>query len=337
MPPCAAWCAAAPAVAWSTRESPSWEFRDRQLLTARLLARDHEVCVFEANDYAGGHTNTVSFEAFGNRYAVDTGFMVYNERTYPNFVRMLRLLGVSGRPSDMSFSVRCSRSGLEYQGSSLNGLFAQRRNLFSRPFYRMLRDILRFNRGARELLQEPEDGTTLGDYLQRRRYGPEFIDHYLVPMGAAIWSARPEGLLQFPARFLITFFDNHGLLQVTEHPRWQTVEGGSVRYVKALTRPFAYRIRFITPVRFRRREDHVLSNPTRGYPAVRPCRAGGARRPVAGPARRRDRGRAGDPVRDPLPAQRCDPASGSGDAAPVAAGLGVLELPRPGGRTARSC
>jgi len=237
------------------------------LLAARLLDPDHDVHVFEANGYAGGHANTVPFDVFGRRYAADTGFMVYNHRTYPNFVAMLRLLGLSGRPSDMSFSVRSSRSGLEYQGSSLNGLFAQRRNLFSRPFYRMLRDILRFNRDARQVLQQPEDGTTLEDYLQRGGYGPEFTDHYLVPMGAAIWSARPDRLLQFPARFIIAFFDNHGLLQVTGHPRWQTVEGGSVRYVKALTRPFAYRIRLNTPVRsIRRRDDCVLIEPARGVP-----------------------------------------------------------------------
>ena len=238
------------------------------LLAARLLDPDHDVHVFEANGYAGGHANTVPFDVFGRRYAADTGFMVYNHRTYPNFVAMLRLLGLSGRPSDMSFSVRSSRSGLEYQGSSLNGLFAQRRNLFSRPFYRMLRDILRFNRDARQVLQQPGRRHDAGGLSAARRIRPR-------SSSTTIWCrwVRPSGprapnrLLQFPARFIITFFDNHGLLQVTGHPRWQTVEGGSVRYVKALTRPFAYRIRLNTPVRsIRRRDDGVLVEPERGVP-----------------------------------------------------------------------
>ena len=137
------------------------------MLAARLLAQDNDLHVFEANNYVGGHTNTVSFEAFGSRYAVDTGFMVFNDRTYPNFIRMLRLLGLSGRWSDMSFSVRCSKSGLEYQGSSLNGLFAQRRNLFRPSFHRMILEILRFNRSARELLREEDDSLEMGEYLAR--------------------------------------------------------------------------------------------------------------------------------------------------------------------------
>jgi uncharacterized protein len=242
------------------------------LLAARLLDSEHDVHVFEANRYAGGHTHTVSFDAFGGRHGADTGFMVFNNRTYPNFVTMLRLLGLSGRPSDMSFSVRCDKSGLEYQGSSLNGLFAQRRNLFRRSFHRMLLDILRFNRHAREFVRDSDGDTTLGDYLERERYSPEFIEHYLVPMAAAIWSARPGRLLQFPARFIMTFFDNHGLLQVSGHPRWQTVEGGGARYVKALTRPFARRIRLNSPVRsVRRMADFVLVEPERQTPERFDC------------------------------------------------------------------
>jgi predicted NAD/FAD-binding protein len=218
------------------------------LLTARLLCKDHDIQVFESCDYAGGHTHTVPFEAFGNQYAVDTGFMVFNHRTYPHFMRMLKLLGIPSRSSDMSFSVRCGRCGLEYQGSSLNGLFAQRRNLFRASFHRMLLDILRFNRSARELLREEGETLELGEYLARGRFSRQFIDHYLVPMGAAIWSARPDLFLQFPARFIIAFFDNHGLLTVRNHPPWQTVSGGAARYVDALTRPFADRIRLNCPV-----------------------------------------------------------------------------------------
>ena len=228
------------------------------LLAARLLSSDHEIHVFEANNRIGGHTNTVSFEVFNRVYAADTGFMVYNHRTYPNFVKMLDMLNIAGRDSDMSFSVRCDRTGLEYQGSSLNGLFAQRRNLASPSFYRMLLDVRRFNRRTLEFLREDDDDLELGEYLSRNRYSREFIDHYLIPMGAAIWSAPPERFQRFPARFIISFFNNHGLLTVRGHPRWKTVQGGAFRYVEALIRPFAHRIRLECPVTgIRRHPDRV--------------------------------------------------------------------------------
>ncbi len=237
------------------------------LLSARLLTADHEVHVFEANGYAGGHTSTVEFEAFGRRYAADTGFMVFNDRTYPNFVEMLRMLNVPARCSDMSFSVRCDRTGLEYQGSSLNGLFAQRRNLLRPSFYRMLIDVFRFNRCSLELLRGDDDELQLGQYLNRNRYSRHFIEHYLVPMGAAIWSAPPDRFLQFPARFIVNFFNNHGLLTVRGHPRWKTVEGGAARYVEALTRPFANRIRLNCPVvAVRRFPGHVAVKWQNGGP-----------------------------------------------------------------------
>jgi uncharacterized protein len=228
------------------------------LLTARLLAVDHEIHVFEAADYAGGHTNTVSCEVFGRVYAVDTGFMVFNDRTYPHFIRMLQMLDIPARNSDMSFSVRCDRTGLEYQGSSLNGLFAQRRNLLRPSFYRMLVDVLRFNRRAVELLASDDNDLELGQYLDRNRFSREFIEHYLIPMGAAIWSAPPASFRAFPARFIIGFFHNHGLLTVRHHPQWKTVQGGARQYVAALTRPFADRIRLNCPVvSVRRHADHV--------------------------------------------------------------------------------
>lgn len=228
------------------------------LVAARLLVADHDIHVFEANSYAGGHTNTVSFTAFGRQYAADTGFMVCNDRTYPNFLALLRMLEVPTRYSDMSFSVRCDKSGMEYQGSSLNGLFAQRRNLFRPAFYRMLLDVLRFNRQSLELLQGNDNELELGQYLERNRYGREFIEHYLVPMGAAIWSAPPERFRQFPARFIVNFFNNHGLLTVRGHPRWKTVQGGAARYVQAITRPFADRIRLnCRVVAVRRYPEHV--------------------------------------------------------------------------------
>lgn len=237
------------------------------LLAARLLADEHEVHVFEAGDYAGGHTNTVSFEAFGQSYAADTGFMVFNDRTYPNFIRLLSLLDVPARMSDMSFSVRCDRTGLEYQGSSLNGLFAQRRNLLRPSFYRMLREVLRFNRQSLELLRGDDNDLELGQYLERNGYSREFIEHYLIPMGAAIWSAPPERFRQFPARFIVSFFNNHGLLTVRGHPQWKTVKGGAVRYVERLARPFADRIRLNCPVvSVRRASDRVAVTWQQGGP-----------------------------------------------------------------------
>lgn len=235
------------------------------LLAARLLADDHEVHVFESESYAGGHTNTVTFGAFGREYAADTGFMVFNEHTYPNFVRLLQLLKVPARDSDMSFSVRCDRSGLEYQGSNLNGLFAQRRNLLRPSFYRMIGDIVRFNRQAIELLPSEDNDLTLDRYLELHRYGREFIEHYLVPMGAAIWSVPPDRFRQFPARFIVSFFHNHGLLSVRGHLKWKTVQGGAARYVETLMHPFARRVRLNCPVAsVQRYPDRVEVTPVHG-------------------------------------------------------------------------
>lgn len=217
-------------------------------VVARLLADEHEVWLFEAGDYAGGHTNTVSFDAWGGTWHVDTGFMVFNDRTYPNFIRLLQGLGVAAQDSDMSFSVSCGRTGLEYQGSSLNGLFAQRRNLIRPSFYGMLRDILKFNREAPRLLDGDDQSLTLGQFLDRSGLGREFVEHYLIPMTAAIWSARPRAVLDFPAHFLFGFFRNHGLLQVWDRPQWKTIPGGAQRYVAALLEPLADRVRLNCPV-----------------------------------------------------------------------------------------
>ncbi len=230
------------------------------LLSARLLASQHEVHVYEANDYIGGHTNTVDVKVFDNRYSVDTGFMVFNRRTYPNFCRMIELLGVQPQDSDMSFSVRCDRSGLEYQGSSLNGLFAQRSNLFRPRFYRMLRDILQFNRKATECVREDrfDDQTTVGDFVKECGLGDDFVRHYLVPMAAAIWSSPPGQILDFSARFMIGFCHNHGLLQLRDRPQWMTIQGGARTYVNALIKDIRNGIHVSSPVtHVRRSADHV--------------------------------------------------------------------------------
>lgn len=229
------------------------------LVAAYLLKDDHDVHVFESNDYIGGHANTVQVGMSDGSFPIDTGFMVFNERTYPHFCALLHRLEVAARDSDMSFGVTCERSGLEYQGSSLNGLFAQRRNLVRLRFWRMLGQILRFNRTARRLVAGNDYRQTLGEFLAAHRFGQAMIDWYLTPMGASIWSVPPGEFLRFPARFVVGFFDNHGLLSVRGHYRWKTIVGGSVRYINQLTRGWRDRIRTSCPVTsVRRTADGAL-------------------------------------------------------------------------------
>lgn len=222
-------------------------------VAAYHLSREHELTVYEAGAHIGGHTHTHALEQAGRVYHVDTGFIVYNDWTYPNFIRLLDELGVASQPSAMSFSVRVERTGLEYNGTSLNSLFAQRRNLLRPRFWRMLRDILRFNREAPALLAQPGEELGLGDYLAAHGYSREFVEHYIVPMGAAIWSTDPENMLRFPARFFVRFFHNHGMLSVDDRPQWRVIRGGSARYVEKLTARFRDRIRLDTPVEWVRR------------------------------------------------------------------------------------
>ena len=217
------------------------------LLAARLLHTRHDVTVFEAEARIGGHTHTVDVEVAGKPYAIDTGFIVFNERNYPGFVQLLTHLGVESQPTTMSFSVHCERTRLEYCGTSLNQLFAQRRNLLRPSFWGMIRDILRFQRAAEPLLASAAD-PSLGEVLQRGRYGRAFVDHYLVPMAAAIWSAEPQSILAMPARFLIRFFQHHGMLQVDGRPQWRTITGGSRSYLAPLAAPFRDRVQLAQPV-----------------------------------------------------------------------------------------
>ena len=229
------------------------------LVCAHLLHPDHEITVFEANDYVGGHSNTVRVDIDGEVHDVDTGFIVHNDHNYPNFVKLMNQLGVATQPSAMSFSVADPKSGLEYRGTNLNTIFAQRRNLVRPAFLRMLADILRFNRAAKALIQNVDGATgdaaladgsdeeSLDDFLARGRYSQAFIDQFVVPLGASIWSADPETFTQFPAVAYARFMDNHGLLDLRGMPEWRTVTGGSQRYVEAMTAPFADRIRLQSP------------------------------------------------------------------------------------------
>ncbi|MCG8291245.1 MULTISPECIES: NAD(P)/FAD-dependent oxidoreductase [Pseudomonas] len=227
------------------------------LTCAYLLSRRHEVTVFEAADWIGGHTHTVEVAWGGRQYAVDTGFIVFNDWTYPHFIQLLDQLNVASRPTQMSFSVHDPLSGFEYNGHNLASLFAQRRNALSIGFWGMLRDILRFNRQALADLdkQRIDEDTTLGGYLQAQGYGQRFIRHYIVPMGSAIWSMSRADMLAFPLQFFVRFCRNHGLLSVNQRPPWRVIEGGSQRYVAPLCRPFAERIRLNCPVRRVSRDD----------------------------------------------------------------------------------
>ena len=214
---------------------------------AHHLHRDHDITLFEAGNYIGGHTHTHDIQHEGKHYAVDTGFIVFNDRTYPNFIQLLNDIGVGWQTSNMSFSVKCEKTGLEYNGTTLNSLFAQRRNLFKPSFYRMINEILRFNKESLELLGEGDE-IGLGDYLAQNHYGREFIDYYIIPMGSAIWSTEARQMLDFPARFFVRFFHNHGMLTVNNRPEWRVIKGGSARYAEALTAPFKDSIRLNTPV-----------------------------------------------------------------------------------------
>jgi uncharacterized protein len=234
------------------------------LVAAHLLHREHQVTVFEAGAYAGGHTNTIEVETARGPLAVDTGFIVFNDRNYPRFEALLGELGVASQPSQMSFGV--SDGDFEYASTSANGLYAKRSHLVSPTFQRMIADVPRFQRRARELLSSPGE-PSLREWLEGLGLSDAFVERVIVPQAAAVWSADPEQMWTFPARFLVEFFDNHGMLGLRGRPRWQTVSGGSKRYVEALSAPFADRIRLSTPVRaIERLGDGVDVTPAGGVP-----------------------------------------------------------------------
>ena len=223
-----------------------------------LHREGHAITLFEAGDHVGGHVNTHPISLGGNDYAVDSGFIVFNDWTYPNFIALLDEVGAESQASDMSFSVSCGRTGLEYNGATFNSLFAQRANLVNPRFWGMLWDILRFNREAPKLLAEEGNEVSLGDFLTAGGYGQLFRDYYILPMGAAIWSTDAERMLGFPARFFVRFFLNHGLLAVKDRPVWRVIKGGSRAYVDKLIAPFRDRVRLNCPVtRIERRDEGV--------------------------------------------------------------------------------
>jgi predicted NAD/FAD-binding protein len=231
------------------------------LVTAHLLHRRHDVVLYESDDRPGGHADTRRVELPELTCDVDTGFLVYNERTYPLFCRLLDELGIATKPSDMSFSVSDQRTGLEWRGTSFSTVFAQRRNLARPDFLRMLADVGRFNRLAGGLLSDPPpDRVTLEEVLARHRWSAGFRDWYLVPLGSSIWSADPSTFTRIPAATFARFFERHGLLNVRDQPQWRTVDGTSRRYVEAIVRPLRSegRLRLGTPVgKIRRQPGEV--------------------------------------------------------------------------------
>ena len=219
------------------------------LVSANLLYPLADVTVFEADSKIGGHVNTVEVVDGQHTFGIDTGFIVYNERNYPRFTTLLDDLGVETQPSDMSFSFSSARTGLEYAGTNLNSLLARRSNALRPSFVRMLVDVTRFNRAARELLTGDDLSLTIAQFLGEGRYSRSFVDDYLVPLGASIWSANPQTFTAFPAAPLARFLDQHGLLSLGERPRWRTVTGGARRYVDAIVLPLGDRVRINCPVR----------------------------------------------------------------------------------------
>jgi predicted NAD/FAD-binding protein len=211
------------------------------LTAAHYLHPEHDVTVFEAGDKAGGHTNTIAVSRDDGEWAVDTGFIVFNDRNYPHFTALLEELGVAWQPSEMSFSVAATGYDFEYSGTP-RGLFGQRSNLTRAWFLRMVREYRQFNSDARDLLRTGDSTTSLGEFLEQRGYSQPFIDRLLVPQASAVWSADPRRMWSFPAGFLCEFFDNHGMLALTGRPKWRTVKGGSQRYVDALVVPLHDRI-----------------------------------------------------------------------------------------------
>ena len=238
------------------------------LVAAHLLHREHDVSVFEEADWIGGHTHTVRVDAGDESHDVDTGFIVMNDRNYPNFERLLGKLGVPTQPSSMSFSVSDGRD-FEYSSTSLAGLFANPRHLASPPFLRMLADVRRFQREARELLSSEGDGPSLREYLEQRSYSSEFVERVIVPQAAAVWSADPRQMWSFPARFLAQFFYNHGMLALKDRPKWRTIVGGSHRYVERLVAPFSERVLLSQPVTAISRVDDRVEVTVRGREAQR--------------------------------------------------------------------
>jgi predicted NAD/FAD-binding protein len=222
------------------------------LTTAYLLAKKHKVTVFEKSEHIGGHTATVDVEVTGKSYAIDTGFIVFNNKTYPNFLVLLDEIGVGKQEAEMSFSVHNTKTKLEYNGHNLDTLFAQRRNLFRPKFWRLVKEILRFNKLCKEAFdsQQFNEADTLGDFLIEHNFSQFFAEHYILPMGAAIWSSSLTQMEGFQFQFFVKFFHNHGLLNIADRPQWYVIPKGSRSYLSPLCQSFSDRIRVNSDIKF---------------------------------------------------------------------------------------
>ena len=219
------------------------------LTAAYLLNKKHEITIFESNDYIGGHTHTHSLDIGKNKVSVDSGFIVYNENTYPNFIKILQKLNVESQKTQMGFSVKSIRNNLEYSGNSLGSMFSQRSNIFKPSFLIMLKNILRFNKKAANQIDEINPSMSLGDFLVHYKYSPYFINNYILPIGAAIWSTKVSSMLEMPALFFINFFKNHSLLQIKNRAQWYVIKGGSNQYIEKMIDSFRAKIRLSSPVK----------------------------------------------------------------------------------------
>ena len=221
------------------------------------LNSNHQITLFESNSRVGGHSHTHEIEIANQKLNVDTGFIVFNKKTYPHFLNLLNELKVPYENSSMSFSVKDSQKDFEYNGTNLNALFAQRKNLISPTFYKMIKEILRFNKNSTLLLKDNEE-ISLGEYLDREAYSDFFKKYYILPMGSAIWSSDVKTMMTFPAKFFVRFFDNHGMLNINDRPQWLTITGGSINYVKKLISPFEKKIKLNSQIKsVERKNDHV--------------------------------------------------------------------------------
>jgi len=225
------------------------------LTSAYILSREHDVYIFEQNDYIGGHTHTHEVKDKDKILNIDSGFIVYNENTYPNFINLLNQLGVERQHTQMGFSVKSQKKDFEYAGNSISSYFAQKTNLLKPSFLRMTYDILRFNKLSLDESYKIEDSQSLNDYLTSHKFSKVFIDNYIIPMGAAIWSTSPRLMLDMPASFFIRFFKNHGLLQITNRPQWWVIKNGSKQYIKEIIKPFKENIRINTKVNHIKRKN----------------------------------------------------------------------------------
>ena len=231
------------------------------MASAYYLSKKHEVHLFETSDRLGGHTNTIDLTIGSKNYSIDTGFIVFNNKNYPVFSSLMNTLGVEYQNSFMSFSVKAEENGLEYNGTSINSLFCQRKNFFNPKFYRMVKDIMRFNKEASsyyqdQIKQNKNELMSIEDFARKNHYSNEFIEYYLIPMGAALWSASRGEMRKFPLDFFVRFFQHHGMLSIDERPQWYVIKGGSKSYIPKLTAPYEKNIHLNSRV------TNVKRNPT---------------------------------------------------------------------------